>query len=727
MAKHARPSRTSVAARAGARGGAAIALGAGLLATAAPASAAGPAANGNQKDDLVGSGDRAGRPGAERAEVSKPARTLMTRTFTPQSAPAVPAPGGDGPSVQGEPPASGAGGYGRLATTSSRGQAGPDGTTVYPGTPGAREFNTDAGGWAGYEEYSPLCWVRGITCVNWHFSHPTSGGPTGAGDGFLRINGTSLGLAPCTPQAGIGRWTSPLFAYSGTGEKDWNLSFDMRQSYELYGDGHAGYAVEVLDEAGRVVTTASPPEPTVPLNQWLHRSVSFDGSKLVHGKQYRISIKAAAVHAETAGSWGNIDIDNIAITTSPKAGPAPVQACRVSGSGTADLAALLTGRGDLCPTTRGWGRAAEPMLNVGNALANTEPIKSMLDTGRGAFAVVDLAGGQFIGWGFPKEGIPGSDPRDMIVYTRDGTIGEAGSYAILFFTRNPQLMMQDLTAGPGGPGGAMASMMAGQMGNAQDLMADPGRLIDLHPDWSLDNVKFLLDTVLDPIASGKAAPQTALGGRVWGDGDHDGIMNAGEAGVKGVKVALTNSSGDLIATQTTGADGRYEFVNIDPTSDPEQYHITFAPASLPGGMQFTTQYSSTGPAEHSIESTADPKTGATPEITLARGQQDLTWNAGLTQGSVRTAATAAAAAAGNAAAGSAVRASSSDPGTRSAAGGNASAQAGTTDRDAETAEAGAVLPHTGAAALPIAAALLLLGAGAALVGSGRRRRNAPTE
>lgn len=258
MAKHARPSRTSVAARAGARGGAALALGAGLVATAVPASAAGLPASGNQNDDLPG--PTAGRLQADHAKASKPARTKVARTFVTQSVASSPAGSraAGAPTGQGDPVASGAGSYGKLSTTSSQGQSRPGGTTVYPGAAGARDFNADAGGWAGYEEYSPLCWVRGITCVNWHFAHPSSGGPNGAGDGFLRINGTSLGVAPCTPQAGIGRWTSPLFSYSGTGDKDWNLSFDVRQSYELYGDGHAGYAVEVLDEDGRVVTTASP-------------------------------------------------------------------------------------------------------------------------------------------------------------------------------------------------------------------------------------------------------------------------------------------------------------------------------------------------------------------------------------------------------------------------------------------------------------------------------------
>ncbi len=563
--------------------------------------------------------------------------------------------------------------------------------------------------------------------MNWHFLHPTTGGPEGDGDGFLRVNGTSLGLAPCTPQAGSGRWSSPLFTYSGTTDANWDLSFDVRQSYQLYGDGHAGYAVEIMDDAGRVVTTASPPSPTMPLNQWLHRSVSFDGSKLVHGKQYRISVKVAAVHAETAASWGNLDFDNITLTATPKPGAAPVQICK--GTGTSDLAALLTGRGDLCPTTRRWGASAEPILKIGNELAKTGPVKSMLDTARGAFAVVDLGTGQFIGWGFPKEGIPGSDPRDILVYTRNGTLGEAGNYAILFFTRNPQMMIEDVTGGPGGLPGAVASTFAGQITNAQDLLADPGRLIDIHPEWSFANLQFLLGTILDPIMSGEDAPDTALGGRVWKDANRDGIMTAGESGVKGVQVTLTNSDGDLIATQQTGADGTYEFENLDPTSDPEQYRLTFAPGSVPDGLQFTTRYASGGPAKHSVESTADPETGTTPEIVLARGQRDLTWHAGLIDSASDPARGVTSSAAAGAspppakasrprtpapksapASPTAVRDAKQEP-SRRAAGGN---------------HASGALPRTGASSVetPLTAgALLLLSGGAALlVTSSRRRR-----
>ena len=63
-----------------------------------------------------------------------------------------------------------------------------------------------------------------------------------------------------------------------------------------------------------------------------------------------------------------------------------------------------------------------------------------------------------------------------------------------------------------------------------------------------------------------AAP-LELGNRVWLDGDHDGIQDAGEANVAGVTVHLYAANGtSLLATATTDARGNYYFSNAAGTS-----------------------------------------------------------------------------------------------------------------------------------------------------------------
>lgn len=512
--------------------------------------------------------------------------------------------------------------FGTFPDTVSRGQELPNGDTEYLADPAAQNLNTpDAGGWSGYQEYSPNCFVRGATCVNWNFGHETDGGPTGDGDGFLRVNGTSLGVAPCTPNNGVGRLISPKFTYSTPNAQNWTISFDNRQTAVLFGEGHSTYNVQILDEDGRVVTTAHGPKATAPLNKWEHVETSFDGSKLVYGKVYRISIMVDVVHAETALSWGNLDFDNIKMTASPAEGDAPVTACTAGkDAAVSGIESLFAGRrDDLCPITNKLGRQAEPMLDAASEAMSTGPMSELLDRGSGAFAIVDLETGQFFGYMFGKESIPSSDPRNLLVYLRDGTAGEAGNFAILFAmdtVQSPMKMMSD-------PG----AVIDGQMDNLNQLMADPGRLIRLPLDWQGNNLRFVLTTILEPMTSERTKPDTQLGGKVWSDANDNGKLDPGEPGVPGVDVDLTDANGRDYGSTTTGPDGRYLFTDLDPTSDPVSYFIQFDKASLPDGAAFTRQ--NAPGTVHANTSTPDPETGQTQRVTLHRTDQDLQWHAGV--------------------------------------------------------------------------------------------------
>ncbi|MCU1398190.1 MAG: hypothetical protein JWN62_1299, partial [Acidimicrobiales bacterium] len=86
------------------------------------------------------------------------------------------------------------------------------------------------------------------------------------------------------------------------------------------------------------------------------------------------------------------------------------------------------------------------------------------------------------------------------------------------------------------------------------------------------------------------APPGVLGDRVWNDVNGDGVQQAGEPGLSGVRVDLQiDADGDgtfaTIATQTTGTDGAYGFANV-PTGNyrvavtsPTGFDATTAPAS----------------------------------------------------------------------------------------------------------------------------------------------------
>ena len=112
-------------------------------------------------------------------------------------------------------------------------------------------------------------------------------------------------------------------------------------------------------------------------------------------------------------------------------------------------------------------------------------------------------------------------------------------------------------------------------------------------------------------------PQAQLGDFVWEDSNGNGAQDAGEAGLVGVNVELRDAGGNVVATTTTGADGKYSF-----TVDAGQYKIAI---TAPAGMTVTGQH---GGANAAADSDIDA-TGQSGLITLAPGQVDNTIDAGL--------------------------------------------------------------------------------------------------
>ncbi|WP_348697802.1 SdrD B-like domain-containing protein [Duganella fentianensis] len=112
-----------------------------------------------------------------------------------------------------------------------------------------------------------------------------------------------------------------------------------------------------------------------------------------------------------------------------------------------------------------------------------------------------------------------------------------------------------------------------------------------------------------------------LGDKVWIDANRDGVQDASEAGVAGVKVVLLDASGKPTgAVATTDANGNYSFNDLKPGT----YSVQFDKATLPANYVFTT--AGQGGAN---DSDANADTGLTAQVTLASGDHNTDLDAGL--------------------------------------------------------------------------------------------------
>ncbi|MDQ3250069.1 MAG: carboxypeptidase regulatory-like domain-containing protein, partial [Chloroflexota bacterium] len=112
----------------------------------------------------------------------------------------------------------------------------------------------------------------------------------------------------------------------------------------------------------------------------------------------------------------------------------------------------------------------------------------------------------------------------------------------------------------------------------------------------------------------------SLGDYVWYDRDADGIQEAGEPPVPNVTVTLYNGAGVVVGTTTTDTNGLYRFTNLRPGD----YAVGF---TLPPTYQFSPRDRGNDDAR---DSDADPATGRAVVTSLISGENDLTWDAGLT-------------------------------------------------------------------------------------------------
>ncbi|HWQ19359.1 MAG TPA: SdrD B-like domain-containing protein [Methanotrichaceae archaeon] len=114
----------------------------------------------------------------------------------------------------------------------------------------------------------------------------------------------------------------------------------------------------------------------------------------------------------------------------------------------------------------------------------------------------------------------------------------------------------------------------------------------------------------------------SVGELVWNDLNSNGIQDAGEPGVAGVQVnlyACSNNSSAILASTATDALGNYSFRDLLPGA----YFLGF---TAPQGYNFTLQDQG---INDSLDSDVNQFEANTTCISLAVGQNDTTWDAGL--------------------------------------------------------------------------------------------------
>jgi hypothetical protein len=119
--------------------------------------------------------------------------------------------------------------------------------------------------------------------------------------------------------------------------------------------------------------------------------------------------------------------------------------------------------------------------------------------------------------------------------------------------------------------------------------------------------------------SSTPTPTGTIGDWVWEDTDGDGYQADFEPGVADVEVNLLNGGGLVIATTDTDLTGKYQFTGLAAGS----YEVQFIP---PPGYDVSPLRAVDAPIDRNSDAGVAGRTGL---ISLAAGQIDLTWDAGI--------------------------------------------------------------------------------------------------
>ncbi len=235
------------------------------------------------------------------------------------------------------------------------------------------------------------------------------------------------------------------------------------------------------------------------------------------------------------------------------------------------------------------------------------------------------------------------DGLDMAFFkfvpTLDATVPQTFTFSAETADRTADLLVIAGSVGTGRPNQVKVTTSAGDqifadaLGSFDELAWDSVILPVLIPAGDTSLTVELISTPSDEplgaslswVAGGLSVPSApgqipaSIGDFVWLDEDQNGVQDAGEPGLPDVIVHLRDCQGGILAETMTDADGLYVFADVAPGD----YSLHFV---LPDGYEFTLQNQGLDPG---LDSDVDPQTGGTMCTTLAAGEVDLSWDAGL--------------------------------------------------------------------------------------------------
>lgn len=113
----------------------------------------------------------------------------------------------------------------------------------------------------------------------------------------------------------------------------------------------------------------------------------------------------------------------------------------------------------------------------------------------------------------------------------------------------------------------------------------------------------------------------SIGDKAWNDDNMNGIQDAGELGINNIAVNLYKCDSTLIRSTVTNSSGIYNFNDLTPGS----YYVQFV---LPYGYQFSPKDMG---GNDVFDSDADPVTGKTICTNITEAENDMSWDAGISQ------------------------------------------------------------------------------------------------
>ncbi len=180
-----------------------------------------------------------------------------------------------------------------------------------------------------------------------------------------------------------------------------------------------------------------------------------------------------------------------------------------------------------------------------------------------------------------------------------------------------EYLFEDLT-----PGDYMVEVVtpSGYFVSPKDAGGNDAKDSDIDPLTGRTIVTTLVGGEYDMTWDAGLYQKASIGDRVWLDCNANGIQDGNEIGLSGVTVKLLSSAGAVLATTTTDFQGNYLFNNLTPGD----YAIQVV---APTGYGYTARDQG---GDDTRDSDVDTVTGKTITTTLTSGENDLSWDAGLT-------------------------------------------------------------------------------------------------